>query len=106
MMSGPRPSRLAGLAGIGVDQMGSRADTFSGADVLRLENLDTDVRPNPAAVAATQAAIAEDKNNSYLPFVGQFRLRQAVAGHVSRLSGVSYTGERNVLISAGGLSGI
>lgn len=106
MMSGPRPSRLAGLAGIGVDQVGSRADTFSGADVLRLENLDTDVRPNPAAVAATQAAIAEDKNNSYLPFVGQFRLRQAVAGHVSRLSGVSYTGERNVLISAGGLSGI
>lgn len=106
MMGGPRPSRLAGLAGIGVDQMGSRADTFSGTDVLRLENLDTDVRPNPAAVAATQAAIADDKNNSYLPFVGQLRLRQAVARHVSRLSGVSYSGERNVLISAGGLSGI
>jgi aspartate/methionine/tyrosine aminotransferase len=94
------------MAGIGVDQMGSRADSFAGADVLRLENLDTDVRPHPAAVAATQAAIAEDKNNSYLPFVGQLRLRQAVARHVSRLSGVPYTGERNVLISAGGLSGI
>jgi aspartate/methionine/tyrosine aminotransferase len=38
--------------------------------------------------------------------VGQRRLRDAVAAHVSRLSGVPYDGERNVVIAAGGLSGI
>ena len=100
-----RPARLASMAGIGVDSMGNRADA-AGADLLRLENLDTDVPPHPDVIAATQAAIAEDRNNSYLPFVGQRRLRNAVAAHVSRISGVAYDGERNVVITAGGLSGI
>lgn len=101
-----RPARLAGMTGIGVDRMGTLADAAGGADVLRLENLDTDVLPHPAAVEATRLAIADDASNSYLPFVGQTRLRRAVAAHVSRLSGAPYDGERNVIISAGGLSGI
>ena len=101
-----RPARLAGMAGIGVDRMGALADAAGGADVLRLENLDTDVPPHPTAVEATRQGVAEDANNSYLPFVGQLRLRRAVAAHVSRLSGTRLDGERNVIISAGGLSGI
>jgi len=94
------------MTGIGVDRMGDLADAAESADVLRLENLDTDVPPHPAAVEATRQAIADDASNSYLPFVGQTRLRRAVAAHVSRLSGAAYDGERNVIISAGGLSGI
>jgi aspartate/methionine/tyrosine aminotransferase len=100
-----RPARLSDIAGIGVDRMGSIADA-SGRDFLRLENLDTDIPPDPAAIERTRAAAAEDAANSYLPFVGQARLRQAAARHVSALSGVAYSGERNCVISAGGLSGI
>jgi aspartate/methionine/tyrosine aminotransferase len=101
-----RPARLAGMTGIGVDRMGDLADAAGGADVLRLENLDTDVPPHPAGIEATRQAIAQDASNSYLPFVGQTRLRRAAAAHVSRLSGAPCDGERNVIISAGGLSGI
>jgi len=43
---------------------------------------------------------------SYLPFVGQAHLRDVAARHVSRVSGVAYSGDRNCVISAGGLSGI
>ena len=100
-----RPSRLAGMTGIGVDHMGELADAAPGADILRLENLDTDLRPCAAALAATRAAVLADDSNSYLPFVGQTRLRRAVAAHAARLSGNPYT-ERQVLITAGGLSGI
>jgi aspartate/methionine/tyrosine aminotransferase len=94
------------MSGIGVDAMGERADAAGTADVLRLENLDTDLPPHPDVVAATRRAVGEDHNNSYLPFVGQIALREAVAAHASRLSGVPYEGRRNVIVSAGGLSGI
>ena len=101
-----RPSRLAGMSGIGVDRMGARADSMSGKDFLRLENLDTDVPPHEAVLAASKAAIMDDKNNSYLPFIGQSRLRDAAAAHVSRMAGVQYEGSKNVIVSVGGLSGI
>ena len=100
-----RPSRLAGMTGIGVDKMGDLADAENAAEILRLENLDTDIRPLAAAIEATRQAVLDDANNSYLPFVGQTRLREAAARHAARLSGVAYT-KSNVLISAGGLSGI
>jgi aspartate/methionine/tyrosine aminotransferase len=85
--------------------MGSIADA-SGRDLLRLENLDVDIPPDAEAIALTRAAASSDAANSYLPFVGQLRLREAAARHVSRISGVAYSGERNCIISAGGLSGI
>ncbi len=103
-MQHTRPARLQHVAGIGVDRMGSIADA-SGRDFLRLENLDTDIPPDPEAIARTRAAAEEDAANSYLPFVGQDVLREAAAAHVSRMSGVAY-GVRNCVVSAGGLSGI
>ena len=103
-MKHTRPARLQHVAGIGVDRMGSLADA-SGRDFLRLENLDTDVPPDPEVLQRTRLAAGEDAANSYLPFVGHDALRQAAARHFSTLSGVSYT-ERNCVISAGGLSGI
>ncbi len=101
-----RPSRLQHIAGIGVDRMGSIADQDPTRDYLRLENLDTDIPPDPEAVTRTQLAASTDADNSYLPFIGQGRLREVAAAHVSRLSGVEYSGDRNCVISAGGLSGI
>jgi aspartate/methionine/tyrosine aminotransferase len=86
--------------------MGDRADLVHAPDVLRLENLDTDLQPARAAIEATRSAVEDDRNNSYLPFTGQERLRSAVAAHVSRFSGVPYDGACNVIISAGGLAGI
>lgn len=97
-------SRLQGVPGIGVDRLGDAADAAADPEVLRLENLDTDLRPHPAALAATRAAIDDDDANSYLPFPGHERLRRAVAAHVGR--GVHEIDWRQTLITAGGLNGI
>ena len=100
-----RPERLRHLSGIGVDRMGALADAAA-EDCLRLENLDVDIPPDAVAIERTRRAAGADDANSYLPFVGRMTLRRAAAAHVSRMSGVDYAGERNCLISAGGLSGI
>ncbi len=100
-----RPARLTHIAGIGVDRMGAIADDAEGPPFLRLENLDVDIPPDAEAVARTVRAATEDADNSYLPFVGQARLREIAARHVSELSGVAYEA-RHCVISAGGLSGL
>ena len=97
-------SRLQGVPGIGVDRMGDAADGAADPELLRLENLDTDLRPLPAALEATRVAIDDDDANSYLPFPGHERLRRAVAAHVGR--GVHEVDWRRTLITAGGLNGI
>src|SRR4051794_24296599 len=101
-----RPSRLAGMVGIGVDRMGDAADAAADRDLLRLENMDTDLRPHPAALEATRRAVDDDAANSYLPFPGHERLRRAAAAHVARLAGIEVDCRRQCLISAGGLNGI
>lgn len=101
-----RPRRLKDMPGIGVDRMGDIASTLADPSVLRLENLDTDIRPYGAALAATERAVADDAANSYLPFLGQDHLRQAAAAHVGRMSGIAYDWRHSCVISAGGLSGI
>ncbi len=99
-------SRLRGMAGIGVDRMGNLADASGDASILRLENLDTDLRPPAGVVEATRQAAAEDAANSYLPFFGMDALRQAAVDLVSRTSGVDYDWNASTIISAGSLNGI
>lgn len=99
-------SRLKDIPGIGVDRMGALADAADDPDLLRLENLDTDIRPPDVALAATRRALEDDAANSYLPFLGQLPLRRAAIDHVRRLSGVDYGGPEACVITAGGLSGI
>ena len=84
--------------------MGDAADDVADPELLRLENLDTDVRPYAPAVEATREAIGHDDANSYLPFPGHVRLRRAVAAHVGR--GTREIDWRQTLITAGGLNGI
>src|SRR5215471_4491396 len=99
-------SRLKDILGIGVDRVGNSADAVHDPEVLRLENMDTDLAPPPEAIAATRDAVGRDDCNSYLPFTGQASLRQAAAMHVSRLSGVAYDPNTQCVISTGGLVGI
>ncbi|HSJ92637.1 MAG TPA: pyridoxal phosphate-dependent aminotransferase [Gaiellaceae bacterium] len=101
-----RPSRRDGMPGFGVDRMGDAADAAADPGLLRLENLDTDVRPPEAALAATRAAVDDDAANSYLPFPGHAGLRRAAAAHVSALAGVEYDWRASCVVAAGGLNGI
>ena len=56
-------------SGFGIDRVAAAAG--NNPDILRLENLDTDLAPPPEAVAATRAAAGRDEANSYLPFTGR-----------------------------------
>ncbi|HYC32574.1 MAG TPA: hypothetical protein VEB59_09835, partial [Gemmatimonadales bacterium] len=69
--------RLAGVPGFAIDEVAARAG--SDPAVLRMENLDTDLPPPAAALAATRAVLGSDDANSYLPFTGQLDLCRAVA---------------------------
>ena len=97
-------SRLGDIVGFSIDHVAQAA----GADpeVLRLENLDTDIPPPPAALEATRAAVGRDDANSYLPFLGLDDLRTAAARHVSGLSGVPYDPATQAIITAGGTEGL
>jgi len=99
-------SRLRDIPGIGVDVIGDAADAAGDPDILRLENLDTDLRPPRVAVELTRAAVDEDDANSYLPFQGHRALREAAAAHVGRLAGRRYDPGAECVIVAGGLNGI
>ena len=102
-----RPSsRLQHITKIGVEEMGDLADSLSNPDVLRLENLDTNILPPESAITVTRKAIVDDDANSYLPFFGLDSLRKAATGLVERQSGMKYDWKTESLICAGGLSGI
>ncbi len=92
-----RPQRLAEIPGFGIDQVAAAAG--SDPEILRLENLDTDLPPPPGVVEATRAAVGVDEYNSYLPFTGRDDLKAAVAGHVQRRSGVAYDPATQVVIT-------
>jgi len=99
-------TRLHDLRSIGVEKMGAIADQLQTEQLLRLENLDTDLLPPHGVIEATKNAIGIDDANSYLPFFGSDELREAAAALVARLSGVSYHWNKSTIICAGGLNGI
>ncbi len=86
--------------------MGDLADSLDDPEVLRLENLDTDLRPPHSALEHTRQAVDDDDANSYLPFLGLDAMRQAAADLVARQSSNKYDWKTECIISAGGLSGI
>jgi N-succinyldiaminopimelate aminotransferase len=99
-------SRLTHITPIGVEQMGDLADSLKDPDVLRLENLDTDLRPPHSALECTKRAVDDDDANSYLPFFGLDVMRHAAANLVGEQSAQHYDWKTECIISAGGLSGI
>jgi aspartate/methionine/tyrosine aminotransferase len=92
-------ARLKDIPGFSIDRVAAAAG--NDPDVLRLENLDTDIRPPAAAVAATKAAIDEDEANSWLPFTGRDDLKDAIAAFIERRGGPSYDGRREIVVTPG-----
>ena len=99
-------SRLRDIPGIGVNEVGDRADAAHDPQMLRLENLDTDLAPPAIAIEVTRRAATDDDANSYLPFEGRRALRAAAAAHVSAIAGVEYDPVGQCVSVAGGLNGI
>ena len=91
--------RLDEIPGFNIDRVAAAAG--DDPDVLRLENLDTDVPPPAAAVEATRAAVGEDDANSWLPFNGREDLKEAVTGYIERRGGPRYDPRREVVITCG-----
>jgi aspartate/methionine/tyrosine aminotransferase len=98
-----RAARMRDIPGFGIDKVAAAAG--DDPDVLRMENLDTDLRPPPGVIEATRDALGEPQYNSWLPFSGRSDLKEAVAEHVERRSGVRYDpGSEIVIASTDGTS--
>jgi aspartate/methionine/tyrosine aminotransferase len=91
--------RMAGIPGFGIDRVAVAVG--EDPEVLRLENLDTDLLPPEAALRATREAVGQDDANSWLPFTGKADLRSAVAAQVKERSGMAVDPEIQVVITCG-----
>lgn len=99
-----RPTRLDEIVGFDIDRVAAAA--AGRPDVLRLENLDTDLAPPAVALAAHRQAIDAGEGNSYLPFTGRRDLREAVAERLGAQVGESFDPDTEVAITAGGTVGL
>jgi aspartate/methionine/tyrosine aminotransferase len=91
--------RLEQIPGFNIDRVAAAAG--DDPDVLRLENLDTDIPPPAEATEATRNAIGKDEANSWLPFTGRDDLKEAVAAHIEGRGGPRYDGPREIVITCG-----
>jgi aspartate/methionine/tyrosine aminotransferase len=94
-----RTRRMEAIPGFGIDRVA--AAVGEDPDVLRLENLDTDLAPPEVALRATREAVGEDDANSWLPFTGKADLRRAVADQFRERSGVAVDPDTQVVITCG-----
>src|SRR5206468_12719849 len=92
--------RLNDMPGFNIDRVAAAAG--DDPDVLRLENLDTDIPPPAEAIDATRAAVGTDDSNSWLPFTGRSDLKAAVAGAIRRRGGPEYLPSEIVITSGEG----
>jgi aspartate/methionine/tyrosine aminotransferase len=99
-----RARRLDNVTGFGIDKVA--AATGDDPEVLRMENLDTDVPPPPNVVEITRDAIGPPEYNSWLPFSGRFDLKEAVADHIAKRSGVRYDPYSEIVITTSDGSGM
>jgi aspartate/methionine/tyrosine aminotransferase len=96
--------RFDAIPGFDVDRVA--AATENDPEVLRLEALETDLRPPAAAIEATRASLDRDEDNSYLPLSGRMGLREVVSRHLQIRSGQKYDPDTEILITAGGNEGL
>ena len=93
-----RARRLDDIPGFGIDKVAAAAG--EDPDVLRMENLDTDLPPPPGVIEATRAAVGPLEYTSWLPFSGRFDMKEAVADHLRRRSGIAYDPGSEIVITA------
>ena len=98
-----RAARMEGIAGFGIDRV---AAAVLDGDVLRLENLDTDLGLPPEAVSVTRAALDDPVSNSWLPFTGDPGLRAAISEHIAARHGHVYDPGREIVVTCGGTEGV
>lgn len=89
--------RLAEIPGFNIDRVAAAAG--DDPEVLRLENLDTDLPVPAGVIEATRSAVGEDDANSWLPFDGKPEMKEAVADFIERRSGQRYDPAREVVIT-------
>jgi aspartate/methionine/tyrosine aminotransferase len=99
-----RARRLDAVPGFGIDKVAAAAG--DDPEILRLENLDTDLSPPPRVVEATRDALGLLEYNSWLPFSGRYDMKEAVADHVERRSGVRYNPYSEIVITTSEGSGM
>jgi len=97
-----RTERFRHIKPFGIDAVAAAAG--DAGDVLRMENLDTDIAPPAAAIAATRDAVG--RANSWLPFTGLVPLRAAVAERLERQTGRAYDPLAEVVITGGATPGL
>lgn len=93
-----RASRMREIPGFGIDKVAAAAG--EDPEVLRMENLDTDLPPPPGVIEATRDALERTEYSSWLPFSGRRDLKEAVADHIERRSGVRYDPGSGIVIAA------
>src|SRR5207247_4039128 len=91
--------RLEHIPGFNIDRVAAAAG--DDPEVLRMENLDTDIPPPADVMEATRTAIGEDDANSWLPFTGRDDLKEAVASFIESRGGPRYDGRREIVITCG-----
>jgi len=87
-----------------IDRIG--AEIRDRPEVIRLDDLHTDLAPTPAAIEATKNDLAGEEANRYLPLTGRPELKRAVAEQLRSRSGASYDPESEVVITCGGTEGM
>src|SRR4051794_15986059 len=98
-----RAARMDGIAGFGIDRV---AAAVFDADVLRLENLDTDLPLPVEAVPVTRSALDDPVSNSWLPFTGDLGLRDAISAHLASRHGHVYDPVSEIVVTCGGTEGV
>src|SRR3954454_9110882 len=98
-----RAQRMEGVAGFGIDRV---AAAVVDPDVLRLENLDTDLPLPVEAVSVTRSALDDPVSNSWLPFTGDLGLRDAISAHVAARHGRVYDPVSEIVVTCGGTEGV
>lgn len=96
--------RLSGIPGFSIDRVAEAAG--NDPEILRLENLDTDIAPPQGVIEASKYALTNDDANSYLPFTGSLALCSAVAEHLYTQSHIVYDPLKEVVITCGGTEGM
>ncbi|MEM6629970.1 MAG: pyridoxal phosphate-dependent aminotransferase [Bacteroidota bacterium] len=91
-------NRLKHIPGFSIDTVAEAAG--NDPEILRLENLDTDILPPENVLEATRKAIGRDQDNSYLPFVGQEALRELIANQLNEKYASDFS-SRQVVLSCG-----
>ena len=99
-----RAQRLEDVRGFGIDRLANAAD--GRGDVLRLENLDTDLPLPPEAIPATIKGLETPEANSWLPFTGDRDLRAAISDFLAERTGRRYDPEREIIVTSGGTAAI